>query len=78
MISLLHYEFGQDGPLTVTRGQVHDYLGMTLDFSIPRKVQIQMYDFINKMLDDLPPTWMVPQEHQQQSTYLLSTLNQSP
>ena len=24
--------FGQDTPLTVSRGQVHDYLGMTLDF----------------------------------------------
>ena len=54
IISLLCNEFGQEGPLTVTRGQVHDYLGMTLDFSIPHKVQIQMYDFINKMLEDLP------------------------
>ena len=54
MIGLLRNEFGQEGPLTVTRGQIHDYLGMTLDFLIPQKVQIQMYDFINKMLEDLP------------------------
>ena len=53
-ISLLHSEFGREGPLTVTRGQVHDYLGMTLDFTIPQKVQIQMFDFIDKMLEDLP------------------------
>ena len=38
----------------VTRGLVHDYLGMTLDFKIPQKVQIQMFDFIDKMLKDLP------------------------
>ena len=54
VIGLLHDEFGQEGPLTVTRGKIHDYLGMTLDFSMPQKVQIQMYDFIDKMLADLP------------------------
>ena len=54
MISLLCSEFGQEGPLTVARGQVHNYLGMTLDFTILQKVQIQMFDFIDKMLEDLP------------------------
>ena len=54
VIRLLRDEFGQEGPLTVTGGKVHDYLGMTLDFSVPQKVQIQMYDFIDKMLADLP------------------------
>ena len=55
VIELLRDEFGQEGPLTVTRGKIHDYLGMTLDFSIPQKVQIHMYEFIEKMLADLPP-----------------------
>ena len=54
VIGLLRDEFGQEGPLTVTRGKIHDYLGMTLDFSIPQKDQIHMYDFINKMLVHLP------------------------
>ena len=54
VIGLLHNEFGQEGPLTVTHGKIHDYLGMTLDFSIPQKVKVQMYDFIDKMLADLP------------------------
>ena len=54
VIGLLHDEFGQEGPLTVTRGKIHDYLGMTLNFSIPQEVQVQMYDFIDKMLADLP------------------------
>ena len=53
MISLLRSEFGQEGPLTVTQGQVHNNLGMTLVFTIPQKVQIQMYDFMDKMLEDL-------------------------
>ena len=54
MIRLLHDEFGQEGPLTVAQGRLHDYLGMTLDFSIPQKVQVHMYEFIDKMMDDLP------------------------
>ena len=29
--------FGKDTPLTVSRGQVHNYLGMTLDFKTKRR-----------------------------------------
>ena len=32
----------------------HDYLGMTLDFSIDGKVQIRMEDYIRTMLAALP------------------------
>jgi hypothetical protein len=38
----------------VTRGKVHDYLGMTLDYSTPGKVMIRMTDYIKKMLAELP------------------------
>ena len=33
-----------EGKMTVRRGKVHDYLGMTLDFSIPGEVCIDMVD----------------------------------
>jgi hypothetical protein len=36
------------------RGKVHDYLGMTLDYSIEGKVQIRMVDYIENMLMELP------------------------
>jgi len=38
----------------VTCGKKHDYLGMTLDYLIPGKVQILMADYIKTMLDKLP------------------------
>ena len=44
--------FGEDTPLTVSRGQVHDYLGMTLDFRTKGKVQINMEHYIDMMLQD--------------------------
>ena len=46
--------FGKDTLLTVPRGQVHDYLGMTLDFRTKGKVQINMEHYINMMLQDAP------------------------
>ena len=46
--------FGQETPLTVSRGQVHDYLGMTLDFGTEVEVQINMEHYIDMMLQDAP------------------------
>ena len=39
--------FGQETPLTVSRGQVHDYLGMTFDFHTKGEVQISMEHYID-------------------------------
>eukprot|EP00957_Ditylum_brightwellii_P149244 11366313-Ditylum_brightwellii.AAC.1 len=41
--------------MTVTRGKIHDYLGMKLDFTSTGKVMIDMVKYINKMLLELPP-----------------------
>ena len=54
VISTLSERYGKEAPLVVTRGKVHDYLGMTLDFSVKGKVKVIMKDYIQDMLDDLP------------------------
>eukprot|EP00978_Attheya_sp_CCMP212_P042400 scaffold257852_cov32-Attheya_sp.AAC.1 len=54
VISLINDEFGQEAPLTVTRGKIHEYLGMTLDFSSPGKVRVIMKDYVQGMLDEIP------------------------
>ena len=46
--------FGEDTPLTVSHGQVHDYLGMTLDFHSKGEVHINMEHYINMMMQDVP------------------------
>jgi len=33
ILDKLNERYGKEGPLTVTRGKVHEHLGMTLDFS---------------------------------------------
>jgi len=39
--------FGKDAPITVTQGKVHEYLGMTLDFSEPGKFKVKMIDYVD-------------------------------
>jgi hypothetical protein len=54
VIEQLEKEFGAEAPLTKTRGKVHDYLGMTLDFSVPGQVKFTMTDYVKGMLEGLP------------------------
>ena len=54
IIGLLNEKFGNENPLTTTRGKVLEYLGMSLDYSTKGKVKISMYDYINKLLTELP------------------------
>ena len=41
-------------PMTMMRGKVHQYLGMTIDHRSKGEVCITMYGFIKKMIDELP------------------------
>jgi hypothetical protein len=54
VIGQLEEEFGKEAPLTITRGKVHDYLGMTIDYGTPGKVKITMINYIMNLLKDLP------------------------
>ena len=54
IINMLEQEFGKEAPLTICRGKIHDYFGMTLDFTLAGKVQICMEEYITSMLTDLP------------------------
>ena len=54
MISTTNQEFGKEAPITVKRGKVNDYLGMTLDYSEKEKVMVKMLDYVENMLRDAP------------------------
>jgi nanoRNase/pAp phosphatase (c-di-AMP/oligoRNAs hydrolase) len=55
VIEILQQKYGTvDAPLTVCRGMTHDYLGMTLDYTVPGKVVINMDHYVNDFLDDVP------------------------
>ena len=48
------YEDAEITKMKPSRGKVHDYLGITLDYSVPGKVRIYMKDYIKKMLEEFP------------------------
>lgn len=54
IIELLKEEYGKESELSIHRGKVHKYLGMTLNYSIDGKVMIVMKDYIEEMLAGLP------------------------
>lgn len=54
LISWLNGKYGKLSPLSVHRGKVHDYLGMSLDFRRPGAVVVTMIDFIKRLLDEAP------------------------
>jgi len=54
VIDILDAEFGKEAPLTKSRGKVHEYLGMTLDFSNPGQVIVDMIEYIKTVLAGMP------------------------
>ena len=42
VINKLSDRFGKEAPMNISRGKVHDYLGMTLDFRQKGKVKVLM------------------------------------
>lgn len=54
VLDRLNIRYGKETPLTVTRGDIHDYLGMTIDYSTDGKVAIRMEDYIEDMLGEVP------------------------
>ena len=43
IIDKLNQKYGKEAPLTVNRGKTHEYLGMTIDFSVSGKVKFKMH-----------------------------------
>jgi Reverse transcriptase (RNA-dependent DNA polymerase) len=44
------------GKFHTVRGKHHQYLGMILDYSTPRKLKLDMKDYIEKMIEEFPET----------------------
>jgi hypothetical protein len=39
------------GEMQISRGKIHEYLGMTLDFTVPGEVKITMINYITEIVD---------------------------
>jgi hypothetical protein len=54
IIGLMNDEFGKEAPLTISRGKIHDYLGMTFDFFEDGVVSVDMIDYIQSVIAEMP------------------------
>ena len=46
--------YGKIGQVKVSRGRVHDYLGMKLDYSVPGQLSVNMTEYVDKMVEGFP------------------------
>jgi len=54
IIKKLEDKFGQESLLVTSQGIIVEYLGMCINYTIKGKVKISMYEYIDKMLEELP------------------------
>jgi len=54
ILKKLNEKFGQESPLTTCQGKVLEYLGMKISYRQQGKVKFTMYDYVEKMLEELP------------------------
>ena len=53
-IKQLNGVFGVQKPLAESIGRIHEYLGMTIDYSEKSKVKFTMYDYLEDILSEAP------------------------
>ena len=53
-IGQLNERYGKETPLSVTHGSVHEYLGMTIDFSTDGQVSFIMKDYVEELMNEKP------------------------
>ena len=54
VIEALSKRYGEIMPITISRGRVHDYLGMTFNYTNSEQVTIHIYQYIDEFLDNMP------------------------
>jgi Reverse transcriptase (RNA-dependent DNA polymerase) len=55
VLDMLDQQYGKEAPLVVTRGKVHEYLGMTLDFSVLGKCRVSMDGYVDEIVEEFLP-----------------------
>ena len=54
IIRQLNDKYGKIIPMISTRGKIHKYLGISINFTDTGKVKITIYDYVDKMISELP------------------------
>jgi Reverse transcriptase (RNA-dependent DNA polymerase) len=77
ILEILNERYGKITPLVVTRGKIHDYLGMTLDFSTDECCVVRMDDYVESVLAEAP-TDMDGEAETPAAEHLFTVRNDAP
>lgn len=55
--------FGKKKELTLTKGVVHEFFGLTIDHSLPGKVVFSMFEQIDNIIVEVPDDMKLGQKH---------------
>ena len=54
ILDTLQKEYGKEAPIPSTTGKIHEYVGMTIDYTKPGKVVFRMEDYIDRLIKECP------------------------
>ncbi len=54
IVAQLNNKYGKEEQILVNRGKVHDYLGMTIDYSVTGKVLFGMQGYVDQIISEAP------------------------
>ena len=72
-IRKLQQEYSSQEGITVIRGKIHEYLGVTLDFRVKLEVHFSQYEFLKKLFNSLPKSMKVGIKYTAAPEYLFKT-----
>jgi Reverse transcriptase (RNA-dependent DNA polymerase) len=52
IVKKINAKYGQQTPIVIHRGKIHDYMGMTIDYSEEGKVKFMMFDCVESILEE--------------------------
>ena len=58
IITALNDKYGKETPMSVHRGPIQEYLGMTIDYTSKGKVSFRMPQYIEDLLQECPESIM--------------------
>ena len=73
LIRGLNDRYGKETPISVHRGPVQEYLGMTIDYSVKGKVSFSMPQYIEDLLAECPDSIMKGSSATPAANYLFQT-----
>ena len=54
ILSDIETEYGNIAKMTIAKGEIHKYIGVTIDYSSSGKVKLFMTNYIGKIIGEIP------------------------